>query len=52
MALRRAATAIWKGALKDGAGSITTQTKVLSSTPYSFNSRFEDGIFNIIIMLY
>jgi lipoyl-dependent peroxiredoxin len=44
MALRRAATAVWKGALKDGAGVISTQTKVLNNTPYSFSSRFEQGI--------
>jgi lipoyl-dependent peroxiredoxin len=43
MALRRAATAIWRGALKDGSGVISTQTKVINSTPYSFNSRFENG---------
>lgn len=38
----RHATAIWKGALKDGAGTLDTQSGALSSLPYSFKGRFED----------
>ena len=38
----RHATAIWKGALKDGAGTIDSQSGALSALPYSFKSRFED----------
>ena len=37
----RTASAVWAGALKDGKGSISTQSGVLSSTPYSFTTRFE-----------
>ncbi|HEX5422378.1 MAG TPA: OsmC family protein [Candidatus Acidoferrales bacterium] len=37
----RTASAVWNGALKDGKGSISTQSGVLSSTPYSFTTRFE-----------
>lgn len=41
--MKRTATAIWNGGLKDGKGSISTQSGVLSSTQYSFTTRFEDG---------
>lgn len=40
--MKRHATAIWKGALGDGAGSITTQSGALSANPYSFKARFQD----------
>lgn len=40
--MQRTASAVWKGALKDGKGSITTQSGILSDTPYSFATRFED----------
>ncbi|MCI0613841.1 OsmC family peroxiredoxin, partial [bacterium] len=40
----RKASANWKGGLKDGKGSISTDSKVLSSTQYSFGTRFENGI--------
>ncbi|HTU34622.1 MAG TPA: OsmC family protein [Candidatus Acidoferrum sp.] len=39
--MERTASAVWNGALKDGKGSISTQSGVLSSTPYSFTTRFE-----------
>ena len=38
----RHATAVWKGALKDGSGTISTQSSALKSLPYSFKARFED----------
>lgn len=41
--MKRTATALWKGTIKEGAGAITTQTKTLSATPYSFAARFESG---------
>ena len=40
----RNATAVWNGSGKEGNGNLTTQSGVLSSTQYSFNSRFENGI--------
>ncbi|MAK61158.1 MAG: OsmC family peroxiredoxin [Ponticaulis sp.] len=40
--MKRTATAIWSGALKDGEGKLTTQSGTLSDTPYSFKARFED----------
>jgi osmotically inducible protein OsmC len=39
----RKASAIWKGGLQDGSGTISTETGVLSSAPYGFKSRFESG---------
>jgi lipoyl-dependent peroxiredoxin len=41
--MQRAATAVWKGALKDGKGTISTASGVLADTPYSFSTRFENG---------
>jgi lipoyl-dependent peroxiredoxin len=40
----RTATAIWNGSGKDGGGNLTTQSKVLDKTQYSYKSRFEQGI--------
>jgi osmotically inducible protein OsmC len=37
------ASAVWKGSLKEGGGTISTETGVLKQAPYGFKSRFEDG---------
>jgi osmotically inducible protein OsmC len=42
--MKRKASAEWQGGLKDGKGTISTDSGVLSSTQYSFSTRFEDGI--------
>ena len=42
--MKRNATAVWNGSLKEGAGKLTTQSKTLENTQYSFKSRFEQGI--------
>ena len=42
--MKRNATAVWKGTLKEGNGKLTTQSKVLENTQYSFKTRFENGI--------
>jgi lipoyl-dependent peroxiredoxin len=42
--MKRNATAVWKGSLKEGAGKLTTQSKTLDNTQYSFKSRFEEGV--------
>jgi osmotically inducible protein OsmC len=42
--MKRKASAVWKGGLKDGKGSISTDSGVLSDTQYSFSTRFEDGV--------
>ncbi|MGO9641845.1 MAG: OsmC family protein [Candidatus Acidiferrales bacterium] len=39
----RKASAVWKGSLKEGKGSISTDSGVLSNTQYSFATRFENG---------
>lgn len=39
----RKATAAWNGGLKEGKGTISTESGVLSDTQYSFSTRFEDG---------
>ena len=41
--MRRSAIAVWKGTGKEGKGRLTTKSKVLDKTKYSFRSRFEDG---------
>ena len=42
--MKRNATAVWNGSLKEGAGKLTTQTTTLKDTQYSFKSRFEEGV--------
>ena len=42
--MKRKASAVWKGGLKDGKGIISTDSGVLKETQYSFSTRFEDGL--------
>ncbi|MDJ1482377.1 OsmC family protein [Cytophagaceae bacterium YF14B1] len=42
--MKRTATALWNGTIKEGKGHLTTQSTVLNQTQYSFNSRFADGV--------
>jgi lipoyl-dependent peroxiredoxin len=42
--MKRNASATWLGDLKQGKGSLTTQSGVLKETPYSFTTRFENGV--------
>jgi len=37
----RKARAVWRGTGKDGTGELSSDSRVLSSTPYSFKTRFE-----------
>ena len=39
--MQRKASAVWQGGIKDGKGSITTASGLLSAAPYSFGTRFE-----------
>lgn len=41
--MKRNASAVWQGGLKDGKGTISTDSGVLADTQYSFSTRFEDG---------
>jgi lipoyl-dependent peroxiredoxin len=42
--MKRTATAIWNGSGKEGNGTLSTQSTVLTQTQYSYNSRFENGV--------
>lgn len=40
--MKRTGSAVWQGGLKDGKGTVSTESGVLSSVPYSFGKRFGD----------
>ncbi len=42
--MQRTASAHWSGGLKDGKGTVSTQSGVLNQTQYSFSTRFENGV--------
>lgn len=42
--MKRTATANWKGTGKEGKGTLSSASTVLNNTPYSFNSRFAEGV--------
>jgi osmotically inducible protein OsmC len=42
--MKRSATANWKGSGKEGGGTLSTDSKVLSNTQFSYKSRFEQGV--------
>lgn len=39
--MKRSGTAVWKGGLKDGKGTVSAESGVLSNVPYNFSKRFE-----------
>ena len=41
--MKRKGSAVWRGGLKDGKGTVSTDSGVLSNSQYSFSTRFEDG---------
>jgi osmotically inducible protein OsmC len=41
--MERKASAVWKGSLKDGQGTVSSASGILSNTKYSFKTRFEDA---------
>lgn len=41
--MKRKGSAVWRGGLKDGKGTVSTASGVLRETQYSFSTRFEDG---------
>jgi osmotically inducible protein OsmC len=43
MVMIKKASAVWKGSIKEGGGTISTETGVLRDAPYGFKSRFENG---------
>jgi osmotically inducible protein OsmC len=42
--MKRKASAVWRGGLKDGKGTISSESGVFKETQYSFSTRFENGI--------
>ncbi|MFB8830607.1 OsmC family protein [Azotobacter sp. CWF10] len=40
--MKRTGSAVWQGNLKEGKGSVSTQSGALKEQPYGFNTRFED----------
>ena len=41
--MKRTASAAWTGGLKDGKGSLSTQSGILKDAQYGFSTRFENG---------
>lgn len=41
--MKRKGSAVWQGSLKEGKGTVSTDSGVLSKTQYSFSTRFEDA---------
>ena len=41
--IKRKGSAVWSGGLKDGKGTVSTQSGVLDQAQYGFNTRFENG---------
>src|SRR5215216_6611080 len=41
MKINKKASAVWSDGIKDGKGSITTESGALTNQPYGFNTRFE-----------
>src|SRR5438445_13243544 len=42
--MQRKATAVWRGDVKSGKGSLSTESTVLKEAQYSFSTRFENGV--------
>ncbi len=42
--MKRKASAVWKGGLKDGTGKMSSDSGVLADTQFSFSTRFENGV--------
>jgi lipoyl-dependent peroxiredoxin len=41
--MKRKASAVWRGDLKSGRGTVSTESTVLRDAAYSFGTRFENG---------
>jgi osmotically inducible protein OsmC len=40
--MKRSASAVWKGGLKDGKGTVSSESGAISTVPYNFRNRFEE----------
>lgn len=43
MKIKRTASVTWQGGLKDGDGTVSTESGALADVPYRFGTRFENG---------
>jgi osmotically inducible protein OsmC len=43
MIIKKSGSAVWSGGIKDGIGSVSTESGVLAKAPYGFSARFEGG---------
>lgn len=41
--MKRKGSAVWQGGLKDGKGTVSTESGAVSGVPYNFSMRFEDA---------
>jgi lipoyl-dependent peroxiredoxin len=41
--MKRTGSAVWRGGIRDGKGTVSTESGVLDGAQYSFSTRFEDG---------
>jgi len=41
--IKRSGSAVWSGGLKDGKGTVSTQSGTVKEARYGFHTRFEDG---------
>ena len=41
--MKRTGSAVWQGGIRDGKGTVSTESGVLDGAQYSFSTRFEDG---------
>ncbi|MFS8369803.1 OsmC family protein [Acetobacter indonesiensis] len=42
MTIKKYGTAHWEGTIKEGKGTVSTESQALNQQPYGFNTRFED----------
>ena len=41
--MKRTGSAVWRGGIRDGRGTVSTESGVLNGAQYSFSTRFESG---------
>lgn len=41
--MKRTGSAVWQGGIRDGKGTVSTESGVLDGAQYSFSTRFEEG---------
>jgi osmotically inducible protein OsmC len=41
--MKRTGSAVWQGGIRDGKGTVSTESGVLEGAQYSFSTRFEEG---------